>query len=63
MTREITQDDMNSAMRGLGMLGKAPSELDAIAKANDQSSNFAGKVIAAAARQMAAAKRRVGHEG
>lgn len=57
----ITQNDIASAQRGLGMLGKAPSELDALAASYASNTDFAGRVICEAAKQMAAAKRRAGN--
>lgn len=60
MTHKFTQSDMDSAARGLRMLSLSPGELDSLAAQHADSDMFAGQVIAAAARQMAAAKRRVG---
>lgn len=61
--REILQSDLDSAQRGLGMLGKSPSELDALAVQYSGNPDFAGQVIHHAAKQMAAAKRQAGAQG
>jgi len=60
-TRRITQDDLNAAARGLRMLSMSPSELDDLAQEFSGKEAFASQVIVLAARQMAAAKRRMGY--
>lgn len=58
---KITQDDMNSAARGLNMLGKTKEELETlIERHSGENVAFAGQVIAASARQILAAKKQVG---
>lgn len=58
--REPNQSDLNSAARGLNMNGKSLSELDEIIKQHEGKSMFASKVIYLAAKQMRAAKARMG---
>ena len=58
----ITQPDCDSAIRGLGMLGMTPSELDKLAQEHEGREMFASHVIVAAAKQIAAEKRKVGHD-
>jgi len=58
--RKITQDDMNSAARGLKMISMPADELKQLIADGKASPNFAGKVIGAAAKQILAAKSRVG---
>lgn len=58
---KITQDDLNSAARGLNLLGKTKEELqDLIVRHGAKNAAFAGQVIAASARQILAAKKQVG---
>lgn len=64
--RDFEQSDLDSAARGLNMLGMSPAELDDVATMHEDSNMrtmFASQVIVLAARQMAAAKRRAGSEG
>jgi hypothetical protein len=61
-TRDITNSDLWSAIRGLGMYGMTRDELIALAVEHERLSNvgrdaFASRVIAEAARQVAATKR------
>lgn len=60
--RGITQDDLNAAARGLGMLYMSGDELRRLIEENkgEQNLTFAGKVIAKAAQQMLATKKRAG---
>lgn len=58
--RQITQDDLNAAARGLGMHRYSYYDLTVLMDQHKNDSNFAGKVIYAAAKQMRAAKSRVG---
>lgn len=58
--RDPDQSDLNSAARGLNMLSKSPSELRQLIDRHSGSSLFASRVIVAAAKQMLAAKLRMG---
>lgn len=58
--KTITQDDMDAAARGLRMISMHADDLRALVRDFKTSSNFAGQVTAQAARQMLAAKKRVG---
>ena len=58
--REPNQGDLDAAARGLRMTGMSPSELDDLAREHEGKPLFASKVIYLAAKQMAAAKRRMG---
>ena len=59
--RDPNQSDLDAAARGLRMTGMSPSELDDLSKEHENKPLFASRVIFLAARQMAAAKRRMGH--
>ena len=59
-SRDITNDDLWSAIRGLGMYRKSNEELQALIAEHKDSGMFAGRVIAGAARQVLAAKRMTG---
>lgn len=58
--RAITQDDINAAIRGNRMLTASAAELRAFINDFKNSPHFAGRVTAAAAKQMLQAKRRTG---
>ena len=58
--RTMTTDDVNTAARALSMWRKAPRELDEIAIEFEAHDAFTSKVIAEAARQVAAARRAIG---
>lgn len=58
--RDPDQSDLNSAARGLGMLGKSIAELEDIVRVHEGNSMFASRVIMMAAKQMIAAKKRMG---
>jgi hypothetical protein len=61
MERRITQDDMNAAARGLRMAGMSVAELEVlIAEHPAASPLFASRVIHEAAKQIRAAKLRMG---
>jgi hypothetical protein len=55
--RELTNDDLNAAARGLGMWGMEPAELDKLIDEHKENGAFASMVIVAAARQILAVKR------
>lgn len=55
--RDITNDDMWAAIRGLGMAGMEYDELTKLANEYRNSPDFAGQVIAKAADQYAVIKR------
>jgi len=55
--RDITNDDLHSAIRGLGMWGMSVDELDALIEAHVTQTLFASRVIAEAARQVLAWRR------
>lgn len=58
---QITQGDLNSAARGLNLLGKTKEELqELISRHGGENAAFASQVIAASARQILAAKKQVG---
>lgn len=59
MTHKVTQDDINAAARGIGMVRMDGDELRDLIRLH-HGDLFADKVITAAAKQMLAAKRRVG---
>jgi hypothetical protein len=58
--RDPNQSDLDAAARGLRMTSMSPNELDDLAKEHAGKEMFASKVIVLAAKQMAAAKRRMG---
>lgn len=58
--RGPTQDDLDAAARGLRMAGMPAGELGELV-ANTNTSLFAGKAVAAAARQLLQARARMGH--
>lgn len=58
--RAPSQDDLNSAARGLQMTSKSPDELRELIAQHQGKDMFASKVICAAAKQMLAAKKRMG---
>lgn len=58
--RAITQDDMNAAARGNNMLGMSVSDLRSLIADMEGKDLFAAKVTVAAAKQMLAAKKRMG---
>ncbi len=60
MTRPIANDDLWSAIRGLGMARMTRDELTALAAEHTPNPLFASRVIAEAARQYAVLRRGVG---
>jgi hypothetical protein len=58
--REPDQSDLNAAARGLNMLRMGPSELEDLIKETAGKTMFASKAVHLAAKQMLAAKRRMG---
>jgi len=57
MERDFTNDDLHSAIRGLGMWGMSVDELDALVRHHECNTLFASCVIAEAARQVLAWRR------
>jgi hypothetical protein len=57
--RKITNDDLWSAIRGLGMYSMSANELVALTEDHSTNKLFASQVIAAAAYQVIAARRLV----
>lgn len=57
---EITQDDLNSAARGLNMLAMSKDKLEQTILTYRAVDTFAAQVIARAAKQILDAKRQVG---
>lgn len=55
--RKITDDDLWSAIRGLGMYNMTANELVELTEEHSPNKLFAGQVIAAAAYQVLASKR------
>jgi hypothetical protein len=55
--RDISNSDLWSAIRALGMYGMSRDELQVLADHHERNPLFASKVIATAARQVAATKR------
>jgi hypothetical protein len=55
--REINNYDLWAAIRALGMYGMSREELQALADNHEHDPLFASRVIATAARQVAATKR------
>lgn len=60
MDRPITPADIHAAQRGLGMLGMDIHDLRALVKEMSTRDTFAARVIAMGAKQMLAAKLRMG---
>lgn len=58
--REPDQSDLNAAARGLNMLGMSPLDLEDLIKETAGKTMFASKATHLAAKQMLAAKRRMG---
>lgn len=58
--RKPTQSDIETAQRGLRMVGMSVADLRELANDHENKEMFASKVIALGARQMIAAKRRAG---